>query len=144
MSECNHCWHDAMTTLTSDPPQHQLICCECGGTRNVKSVPAVMIDGGTHGKFAATLPISQRNRGIQMDFPEKAPTPQPEITPELVAEFQKRQQAAEQQRISEAAQKIAELARSLDVEIVGVAQLVALGNGVQGIAPSWGVQGIQR
>jgi hypothetical protein len=28
-----HCWHYTGDTLASDPPQHQAVCCFCGGAR---------------------------------------------------------------------------------------------------------------
>jgi len=64
-----------------------------------------------------------------------------DITPEQIAEYQRKQQDAEQKRIEEVARNIAEWADSLNVEIVGIAHLVDIGNGVMGIATTGGVRG---
>lgn len=66
-----------------------------------------------------------------------------ELTPEQVLAWQKRQNEAEQQRIMQSAQQIADYAKSLGVVIVGTAQLAEIAPGVSGIVAGWGVQAIK-
>jgi len=44
-----HCWHDTGIILTSNPPQIQQICCQCGDKRNVREFQAT--DKSKHGKY---------------------------------------------------------------------------------------------
>ncbi len=48
MEQCNHCWHDNGTLLTSNPPQVPQTCCHCGERR---SITLGYIDNTVHGKY---------------------------------------------------------------------------------------------
>lgn len=69
MGECNHCWHDTGNMLTSNPPQYQLICCHCGETENLRSLPPFERDNGEHGEFAKGLPLKERLMTTKVDDP---------------------------------------------------------------------------
>lgn len=43
-----HCWHDTGVCLTSDPPQYEKICCNCGAIAYVKH--NAVVDINAHGK----------------------------------------------------------------------------------------------
>ena len=70
-----------------------------------------------------------------------------EITDEQYEELKRSKeqakQQAEQERLMDAANRIAKLAKELGVAIVGTAQLAEISPGVMGVVTSWGVQAIK-
>lgn len=134
MNECNHCWHDTGNMLTSNPPQYQLICCHCGATENLRSLPPFERDNGEHGEFAKGLPMKGRVMTTEITD---------EQYEELKRSKEQAKQQAEQERLMDAANRIAKLAKELGVAIVGTAQLAEISPGVMGVVTSWGVQAIK-
>lgn len=75
MSECDHCWHETGELLTSDPPQHQLMCCYCAATKNVRDLPKMEIHE-SHGDFARQFNIKYRERramNAELELQEEQP-----------------------------------------------------------------------
>lgn len=48
-SHCPHCWYETGISLTSWPPQNQLICCHCGISKYIRQGDP--IDRSKHGQF---------------------------------------------------------------------------------------------
>ena len=63
------------------------------------------------------------------------PQVMPEITPEQIAAWQKKKAEQEQAEVTEALQKVMELAQSLSIELIATAQAVEIAPGVFALAP---------
>jgi hypothetical protein len=104
-----------------------------------------MYTGYDHGEYTKNIPLGQRKLGSgYMGREIQTPIETPTITPEQVAEFQRKAAEAEQAYVMDAAQKVMDFAKSLDVQIIAIPQLAPKADGSFGVVAGLSVQRISK